>query len=307
VPVSRHAAGSLLVAGSASTWGIIGIIVRQVDAPAMTIVFFRVALAALFLAGVLTLAGRRDLLKPPPWIVLGFGVLLAAHWSLYFQAIKETSVASAVLITYAAPIFMALLAPLMLRERISLLTVAALVVSMAGIALISLAGGSEDAAVRPLGVGLAVLAAISLALLFVLTKRYAAQVEPVTLVLWESLVAGGVLAPAALLGGASLTGSEIGYLVLLGVVLTGGVNIVFVGALRWVPATTAGVLAYMEPVSGALLAALLLGEELNAAVIAGGLAIVAAGVVVVLERPEPLAGSPEDPARSFVRPLPAES
>ena len=44
--MSRPTTGSLLIAGCATTWGIVGIIVREVDAPAMTIVFFRVALAA---------------------------------------------------------------------------------------------------------------------------------------------------------------------------------------------------------------------------------------------------------------------
>jgi drug/metabolite transporter (DMT)-like permease len=288
VLVSRHTTGSLLIAGCATTWGIVGIIVREVDAPAMTIVFFRVALAALFLVAALAVIGRRDLLSRPPWPVLAFGVLLAVHWSLYFQAIKETSVASAVLVTYAAPIFVSLLAPFMLRERVPATSITALVVSAGGIALITLSGGGGGSAVRPLGIGLAVLAAITYALLLVLTKRYAADVEPVTLVCWESIVASVVLAPAALIGGClAVSQTDLAYLVVLGVVLTGGVNIVFVAALRWVPATTAGILAYMEPVSGAILAALLLGEALTAPIVVGGLAIVAAGVAVVRDATAP--------------------
>jgi drug/metabolite transporter (DMT)-like permease len=265
----------------------VGIIVREVDAPAMTIVFARVALAAAFLLVALPLVGRRELLRRPPWPVLVFGVLLAIHWSLYFEAIKETSVASAVLVTYSAPIFVSLMAPFLLGERVPPASVVALIVSVAGIALITLAGSGGGAEVRPLGIGLAVLAAITYALLLVLTKRYAADVEPVTLVCWEAIVAALVLAPAALLGGVVPSGVDVVYLVVLGVVLTGGVNIVFVGALRWVPATTAGILAYMEPVSGAILAAVLLGEELTAPVIIGGLAIVAAGVAVVRDAVEP--------------------
>src|SRR4051794_9214847 len=87
--LSRHTTGSLLIAGCATTWGIVGIIVREVDAPALTIVFARVALAGLFLLVALPLVGRRELLRRPPWPVLVFGVLLAIHWSLYFEAIKQ--------------------------------------------------------------------------------------------------------------------------------------------------------------------------------------------------------------------------
>jgi drug/metabolite transporter (DMT)-like permease len=294
--VSRHTAGSLLVAGCAATWGLVGIIVREVDEPAMTIVFFRVALAALFLTAVLALLRRSDILRAPPWPVMALGVLLALHWSLYFQAIKETSVASAVLITYAAPIFMALLAPVMIRERVPRSSVVALAVSMGGIALITLVSGEGDSAVRPLGVGLALLAAVTYALLIIWTKKYAGHVHPVTVVLWEDLVAAVALSPAALLGGASLGATEIGYLVALGVVITACVNAVYVAALRWVPATTAGILAYMEPVSGAVLAAILLGQELTGAVIAGGIAIVAAGILVIRASPESPPAAIEQPA-----------
>jgi drug/metabolite transporter (DMT)-like permease len=293
--VPRHAAGSLAIAGCALSWGFISIIVRELDVPALAIVFYRVALAAVAIGAVLLLLGDRDALRLPRRAVLALGVLLAVHWSLFFTAIKETSVASAVLITYAAPVFMAMLAPVLIRERVPAVSVAALGVSVAGISLITLSAGDGDQAVEALGVALAVLAAITYALLIVLLKRYAADVNPVTVVLYESLAAAAVLSPAAVLGDYALDGREIGYLLLLGVVLTGAAGIVYVGALRSVAATTAGILAYMEPVSAALLAALLLGQELTAQVVGGGLLIVGAGVAVVLRTPEPLGGTVEEP------------
>jgi drug/metabolite transporter (DMT)-like permease len=285
--VPRHTLGSLLIAGVAATWGVIGIIVRELDMPALAIVSYRVTLAAAAIAVGLLVAGRRDLFRLPSPAVLGLGVLLALHWSLYFAAIKETSVASAVLITYAGPIFMALIAPPILGEHVPRVTWLALGISLAGIALITLAGGDGEDSVRATGVGLAVLAAISFALLIVFLKRFAADVDPITVVLYENAVAAIVLSPAAVLGDYELGGTEIGYLLLLSVVLTAGSGIVYVAALRWVPATTAGILAYMEPVSAAILAAAILGESLGPGVIAGGAAIVGAGVLVVLKTPNP--------------------
>ena len=90
--MSRHTLGSLLIAGCALTWGFVGIIVREVELPALTIVFFRVALSSAAVALILLAVGRRDLLRRPPREVVALGVLLAIHWSLYFAAIKETSV-----------------------------------------------------------------------------------------------------------------------------------------------------------------------------------------------------------------------
>jgi drug/metabolite transporter (DMT)-like permease len=299
--VSRHTTGSLLIAACALTWGFVGIVVREVHLPALAIVFFRVALSAGSIALLLVVAGRRDLLRPPPRAVFALGVLLAIHWGLYFAAIKETSVASAVLITYAAPIFMALLAPALIREHVPAVSVVALAVSVAGILAISLSGGSGGEQVRTLGVVLAVFAAITYAVLIVLLKRWASDVHPVTLAAWQDATAALVLSPALLFTSFDgVSGRDVAYLLIMGVLLTGFTGVVYVGALRWVPATTAGILAYMEPVSAAVLAALILGERLTPAIVVGGIAIVAAGVAVALRGAGGGGGSVEEPAAAAV-------
>ena len=293
--MSRHSSASLTVAACALSWGLVAIIVRRLEMPAMAIVFYRVLLAAAAIAAVLVLARRAELLRTPNRAVLVLGLLLALHWTCFFAAIQETSVASAVLITYSSPVLVAILAPAVLGEHVPALSVAALALSLGGIALIALSGDGGD--VRAAGVALAIGAAITNALLFVGFKRFAAEVPPVTVVLYETLVAAVVLSPAALAGGYALGLAELGYLVVLGVFLTGLVIVVFVAALRDVPATTAGIIAYMEPVSAAALAALLLGETPSAAVIAGGVAIVASGAAVALRAPAPApaAGPSESP------------
>jgi len=283
--MSRHTTGSLLIGGCALSWGVIGVIVRELDMPALTIVAFRVLLSAVTVCAVMLALGRRSALRRPPWSVLALGLVLAAHWGLYFAAIQETSVASAVLITYAAPILMAMLAPLLIGEHVPALSIAALAVSAAGIAVISLSGGSGDEAVTALGVGLAVGAAISMAVLIVLLKRWAGDLDPMTVTVYLDGTAALVLWPALVVPDYGLSAVDLGYLVLLGSVLTGLAGVVYVGALRHVPATTAGILAYMEPVSAAVLAALLLGERVTPAVVIGGAAIVAAGAMVVLRSP----------------------
>jgi drug/metabolite transporter (DMT)-like permease len=285
----------MLIAACALGWGFIGIMVREIELPAMTIVFFRVGLAAASVALILVVTGRRELLRPPPIGVIALGVLLATHWSLYFAAIKQTSVASAVLITYAAPIFMALLAPVLIGEHVPRSSVLALIASMAGITAISLSGGSGEEAVKAAGVVLAVLAAITYGFLIVLLKRWGSDVKPSTVIVWQEGTAAVVLLPSLFFADyGALAPVDVVYLLLLGVVLTGVTGVVYVAALRWVPATTAGILSYVEPVSAALLAAAILGQALTPAVLVGGAAIVASGIVVALRTPSG-AGSVEEP------------
>lgn len=283
--VARPTAGALIVTACSVSWGLVPILVREVELPALVVVFFRVLLSAAFLAALLALSGRRRLLRRPPPLVLALGVLLAVHWSLFFAALGETSVASAVLVTYAAPILMVLLAPPLIDEHVPPSSLAALALAGAGIALITLSGGEADEAVRALGVALALGAALSMALLIVLLKRWAADVPPATTAIYQDLTASVLLLPAALLADYSLSASDLGYLVILGAVLTGAAGFAYVAAIRWLPATTTGTLMYVEPVSAALLAALLLGERLTPAVLAGGALIVAGGITVALRLP----------------------
>ena len=282
--MSGRMTASLAIAACAASWGAIGVIVRQLDMPLLAVTFFQELGAAL--VGVLAaLVWRPAALRRPPAAVIAVGLVIAVHLVCLFAAVRETSVASAVLVTYSAPIMIALLAPALLGEHVTRRTVAALAVSGAGVAAIPVAGGDGGGAVHAGGVGLALLAAVTYALFVVLVKRFAADVEPLTVVLWPAAVAALLLSPAALAGGYSIGAGEAGYLVLLGVVLGGVAGIVWVAAIRLVRATAAGILGYLEPLSAVLLAALFLGEEPTGWVAVGGAAIVVAGLAVVLERP----------------------
>jgi drug/metabolite transporter (DMT)-like permease len=250
--------------------------------PPLAIAFFQELLSAV-VVGLVALVWRPAALRPPRPGVTALGFLLAAHFACLFGAVRETSVASAVLVTYSAPILIALLAPALLRERVSRASVIALAISAAGVAGIALAGGEGGGAVHAAGIGLALLAAVTYALVVVLLKRWTADVNPLTVVLWQAVAAALVLSPAALAGGYSIGAREAGYLALLGIVLTGVTGIVYVIAIRVVAATTAGILGYLEPLSAVVLSAAILGESPSPWVAVGGAAIVAAGLVVVLE------------------------
>ena len=282
--MSRRAIGSASIAACAASWGAMGVIVRELDMPPLTIAFFQ-QLQGLVVAALVALVWRPALLRPPRFGVTSLGVLLAIHFACLYAAFGETSVASAVLVTYSAPIMIALLAPALLRERVSRVTVVALGVSGAGVAGISLAGGDGGGSVHAAGIALALGAAVTYAFIIVLLKRWTADVNPLTVVVWQGLAAALVLSPAAFVADYTLGARELGYLALLGIAITGVTGIVYVLALRLIPATTAGILGYLEPLSAVVLAAVFLGEEPTVWVVVGGAAIVAAGVAVMLEDP----------------------
>ena len=81
------------------------------------------------------------------------------------------------------------------------------------------------------------------------------------------------------------TGSEIFYVLLVGIVFTALSGYIYVNLLAHVTAQAVGILAYLEPVSAAVLAWALLDQPLGWQVLVGGALVVAAGVFVVLREP----------------------
>src|SRR5215211_4532291 len=102
---------SLVLAALAASWGFVSVIVAGVDLSGYALVFWRCLLAALSLpTALLALGQARGVLvafRRPR--VLALGLVLAAHWVLFFETVKRASVAIAILTVYTAPIFVALL------------------------------------------------------------------------------------------------------------------------------------------------------------------------------------------------------
>ena len=284
----------LAVAALATSWGLIAVIVRKVDLDAQVLAFFRLAFAGLTLLLVAAAVRRLALLRLTRHrggVVL-IGVTLAAHWFLYFVTIKLSSVAVAVLMAYLAPIAIALLAPFVLPERRSKVALVAIVPAAAGVALVAL-GGEEGAAVRPLALVTGLLTAATYAALVLLTKRIVSDVPVLTLSFWNYAIAAVAISPLLLDAERVVpTANELPAVLALGVVFTALSGYLYIWSLRHVTAQTIGILAYIEPVSAALMAWAFVGEALNWQIVVGGALVIAAGATVVFLEPED-AAAPE--------------
>jgi drug/metabolite transporter (DMT)-like permease len=284
---------NLSIAALATSWGLISVLVDAIDLGAPALVFWRLAIAAATVAVLLALVRRRDALRLPRLrtATVATGLGLAAHWLLFFETIKLSSVAVALVLVYTGPIFLALFAPMYLPEARSRVAVAALVPAVAGLGTIALAGEAATRP-RPLAVACGIGAALTYAALVIAFKRLAAALPAPSVQLWTAVAAAVALSPALLLADARLpSGADVAWVILLGAVFTGASWVVYIWLLRRVIAQVVGVVSYIEVVSAALLAWLILGQEPGWTVAVGGALIVASGVVVVLaeaSEPEPL-------------------
>jgi drug/metabolite transporter (DMT)-like permease len=278
---------NLAVAALATSWGLIPVIVRRVDLEAPVLTFYRLALAGVALLIVAAAVRRLRMLglRKHRARVVVIGVVLAFHWFVYFATIKLSTVAVAVLLAYLAPIAIALIAPLVLPERRSRVALVALAPAVAGVVLVAL-GGEGGTAIRPLALLTGVLTAATYATLVLMTKSLAAELPVITLSFWNYAVAAVAVSPLLVVSDRVVpTWSEAGPVLALGVGFTAISGYLYIWLLRHVTAQAIGILAYIEPVSAALLAWAILDEGLTWQVLVGGGLVILAGLAVVLFEP----------------------
>ena len=270
--------------------GSIGVMVTYADMPATMLLCLRMVFAAAALGAVVMATGSwRDLRKPgAPLRVLGISATLAANLILYFLAIRYTGVAVAIFLSYLAPVYLAFVAPRVLKERTERIVYVALAVGLAGMALILVPGlvleGVKLSAPGLLcGLGAGVLYAIYL--LFAKILR-GLNVRSTAVVFTQSAFTAAVmLVPGLLAVGAAqytYTGVDLLMAALLGLITTAFSFSLFMDGLHYIRVQHAGIMAYLEPVSAPLYALVFLGQRPSVWTIVGGALIVGAGVLVVL-------------------------
>lgn len=294
-PAKRDTLGGiLLIAAVGVVWGTIPLVLRQSDGATLIKVFYRVVTAAMVLGVYMAASGRLSELTSLPrrklWQLAGQGAILTLNWVLFLSALDLTNVATAELLGYTGPVFVAALAPFVSKERFDARIVPPLLLALGGIVVILAPAGLKVSTPREiLGAVLAFSSAITYAILLLRSKKILRGVSSVALMIVEYSVASLLLAPVAVwlyAQGQGPTGAvSYGALVTLGVVHTAGTGIFFLSGLRRVRADHAAIIMYAEPVSAVLFAAALLGEPLTWFTVVGGLAVVCGGVLVARMEP----------------------
>jgi drug/metabolite transporter (DMT)-like permease len=217
---------------------------------------------------------------PPP--SSASGGLLTNNF-LYFEAIHLTSVATALLLQYQAPVLLALYALLVERQRLSSRLTLSLVLTVAGCALIVRVYDPSAVRLNFLGVLAGLGTAFAFAF-YILTSRAALRfMRPWTLVAYGYLAASLVWLPVvppwrfAAAGFSLQTWGAFLAIATFGTVVPFGL---FINGLRHLPPTQASILAMLEPVVATVAAYLILGEALLPLQALGGV-LVLAGVVLV--------------------------
>ncbi|GEC07022.1 membrane protein [Streptomyces spinoverrucosus] len=204
------------------------------------------------------------------------GLGLAAFQTAYFAAVDATGLAVATVVTLGAgPVLIALGARLTMGERLGRPGVLAVAGALTGLGVLVL--GGEDTAVRPWGVVLALLSAAGYCAMTLLTRywgrRGGADASDTTV--WAFAVTTLCLLPFALAEGLVPHTAEpallLWLLVYIAAIPTALAYALYFAGAAVVRSATVSVIMLLEPVSAAVLAVTLLGEQLTTATLIGTL------------------------------------
>ncbi len=272
-------------------FGLAGVLGKLSVLPAPLIVFGRAFFASLVLLAVcwfqhLPLRPKRS---RDGFLLLGQGVLLALHWTAFFQAINVSNVAIGLLAFSSFPLFTAALEPLLLHQRPSRIQIVAAFLILVGIYLLVPSFTLQNN--TTLGVVWGVLSGAAFALLSVTNRWLGRTYSSQMISLYQDGIAAIVLLPIFFLTATTAfwTPRELLILLVLGGACTALAHTLFIASMRVITAQSASLLASLEPVWGIVFGVILLGAIPTASTLLGGAIILGAtllpGIVAVVSPP----------------------
>ncbi len=275
--------GILLIVLSAASFGTLAIFGRLLYADGLdtfSMLFLRFGFAAVIMALILLM--RKEPIPRGKILLqlIGMGALGYVGQSFsYLSAIKYASAGLVALLLYLYPTFVFILSAIVLREKVTWLKVAALLLALMGTALtVGPAGGQLP------GILLAISAALIYSVYIIVGANVMKHVSAIQSSLVIFAAAAAVYGALMAANGTHFPSTSPGWLGIAGIVLVATVIPVatFLAGLERIGPTNASMLSTLEPVVTVLLAGLIFAERLAPITILGGSLILVA--VILLTR-----------------------
>jgi drug/metabolite transporter (DMT)-like permease len=246
----------------------------------LTLLAWRFVLSVALLLLLAALLGRT--LRPPRGTalpLLGMGAMYLIMSFIYFQALRLAPVSTLTLLFYTYPAVVTILSAVVLREPLTRVKAAALLLALAGCAVVLSPAELGDWR----GPALALAASLLYSGFLVVGTPLIRRVEPVlATILILSVCAAGYLGAALLTGAAAPPPTPAVWGSILGIAVIATVlsDLSFFWGLPRTGASRAAILSTLEPVCTLVMAALLLGEPISAGRLGGG-ALILLSVILI--------------------------
>lgn len=262
-------------------FGSIGVFRRYIPLSSAWMACVRGVIGTLFLLGVVAVSKKRvdkKAIRKNMVPLLISGTAIGINWILLFEAYRYTTVAIATLCYYMAPVAVLLLAPVLLKEKMTAKKSLCALVAVVGMLLVSgifdggaTAGGSGTGIV--FGLGAAGFYATAM-----LTNKFIKEISAYDKTIMQLGVAAVVVLPYALLTSGVqeftvLTLPQFFLLLAVGIIHTGIAYWLYFGSMDGLSGQTIAVYSYIDPAFAVVLSVVVLREETSALGIVGAVLI----------------------------------
>ncbi|MFB6306908.1 MAG: DMT family transporter [Flavobacteriales bacterium] len=262
-------------------FGFTGIFGALTDIDSVQLVWYRMSLAAIgvFLASIWIKDEKGGITNSIRSQLLGIGIIVAAHWIAFFEAIEQSNVSITLICLSSASFFTALLEPLFHNKKIKFYELILGTLVIGGVWMIY-----KVESIYKIGIILSIIAAILASLFTVLNSLLLNKVSSLTITKYEMI--GGVvtitlyllLSNKTWVNPIEIPMDQVIYILLLGLLCTAFAFIASIYVMKELSPFTVALTINMEPVYGIILALLILGDEekMSAGFYLGGIIIILA-------------------------------
>ncbi|GBE04209.1 MAG TPA: hypothetical protein ENH45_03620 [Nitrospirae bacterium] len=275
-------------------WSSLGIFIRKIELPNECIIFYSALIAgviqliSLLVSGLLKEERQKNADPRSAFFLVLSPLCFIANTMLFYFAFRNTTIANAVLTHYTAPIFVAIMAPLLLKEKIKGTTWLAITFSSLGLWFIlgsdnpfsSMTEGSRES----LGIIAGAMSGLGYAFLILTVKRIASVYSSLFIIFIQNSITTLILLP--FIFDVTMPSQALPYLLIMGIFHSTIAPVLYVQGFRSVKANEAAVLGYFEPVGAIILAFIFLHEVPGIEALLGGALILYSGYMIIKKRLE---------------------
>jgi len=264
----------------------------QTGAPSLVIAALRLTFATLLIAPIALTRHREEingLTRREIGLGIASGIFLALHFATWISSLEYTSVASSVIFVSTGPLWVALLSPMLLNEKLTRAAVAGLALALLGGTVI----GTSDACIiqnelqcpqlsqvfqgRAMwGNFLALLGAWAITGYLIIGRKLRAKMSLIPYIFLVYGIGAVILIVTIFVAGQSpmgLSAATFGWIFLLAAIPQLVGHSMFNWLLRFLPAAFVAITTLGEPIGSAILAYFILNETPSLATIIGGILI----------------------------------
>lgn len=279
----------LMLILSMAIFGTIGILRRYIPYSSSVVALVRGIIGSAFLVIIVTVRKKsfdKQAIKGNLLLLVFSGAAIGFNWIFLFEAYNYTSVATATLCYYLAPIIVILLSPIVLKERLTSIKIVCTIAATIGTVLISgildnnSASGNFGSQTKGIVFGL--LAALLYASVILMNKKMK-PIPAYDKTILQLSMASATLLPYVFftenLGEITFAAVPVLLLVVAGIVHTGIAYTLYFSSISSLKSHTVALLSYIDPILAVLLSMVILKEPMTVSAAIGSVLILGASFI----------------------------